>query len=69
MQTVTGKGVIGQIAQELSVPSIAAELGLYATIAYGLIGALLPGSPTFSKSNQEDVKKRGKGGFMLHSQL
>lgn len=61
--------MIGQIAQELSVPSIVAELGLYGTIAYGLIGALLPGSPTFSKSNQEDVKKRGKGEQFLHLQL
>lgn len=26
-----------------------------------LIGALRPGSPTFSESNQRDVKKRGKG--------
>lgn len=60
-EVATGKGVIGQIAQELSIPSGLAELGLYGTIAYGLIGALVPGSPTFSKSNQQDVKKRGKG--------
>ena len=53
--------MIGQIAQELSVPSTVAEVGLYATIAYGLLGALRPGSPTFSKSNQQDVAKRGKG--------
>ncbi len=26
-----------------------------------LIGGLRPGSPTFSESNQRDVKKRGKG--------
>ena len=67
LQVATGKGVIGQIAQELSIPPGLAELGLYGTIAYGLIGALRPGSPTFSKSNQEDVKKRGKGELIMQS--
>ena len=31
------------------------------TVTASLLGALRPGSPTFSESNQRDVKKRGKG--------
>ena len=61
MQVATGKGVIGQLSIETSLPSGAVEIGLLATIAYGFIGALRPGSPTFSESNKKDLKKRGKG--------
>ena len=34
-------------------------LKVYVTTS--LLGALRPGSPTFSESNQRDVRKRGKG--------
>lgn len=57
----TGKGPLGQLQLELGVPPIGADLIIFGSIAYSLLGALRPGSPTFSESNQRDVKKRGKG--------
>lgn len=60
-ELATGKGPLGQLQLELGVPPIGADLIIFGSIAYSLIGALRPGSPTFSESNQRDVKKRGKG--------
>ena len=44
----------------MSIPSLH-KLAMICDVSCSLIGALRPGSPTFSESNQKDVKKRGKG--------
>jgi photosystem II protein len=60
-ELTTGRGPLGQLQLELGLPPLGADLLVFGTIAYSLIGGLRPGSPTFSESNQRDVKKRGKG--------
>jgi photosystem II protein len=60
-ELTTGLGPLGQLQLELGVPPIGADIVIFGSIAYSLIGALNPASPTFSESNQRDVKKRGKG--------
>jgi len=60
-ELTTGRGPLGQLQLEVGLPPLGAELLVFGTIAYSLIGGLRPGSPTFSESNQRDVQKRGKG--------
>lgn len=57
----SGKGVLGQLSLETGLPQSAIEIGLVALIGYNLFSAVRPGSPTFSESNQRDVKKRQAG--------
>ena len=61
MQILTGKGPLGQLQQELSLPSYAVDLLVLGIIGYSVVGGLNPKSPTFSEENQRDVRKRGKG--------
>lgn len=56
-----GKGVLGQLSLETGLPQNVVELTLVAFIGYNAFSALRPGSPTFSESNQKDIKKRQKG--------
>lgn len=60
-EITTGKGVLGQLSLETGFPTGQIELALVALIGYNLFSAARPGSPTFSESNQKDVKKRQKG--------
>ena len=61
LQILTGKGPIGQVAQETSLPTSVVELLFLGIIAYSVIGGLNPASPTFSEENQRDVRKRKPG--------
>lgn len=60
-EIASGKGALGQLALETGLLQSWIEIGLVAGIGYNFISAVRPGSPTFSESNQRDVKKRQKG--------
>lgn len=60
LQLITGKGAIGQLNLETSVPPFALKAGLLAIVGFNLVTALLPNA-TFSDENQKDVRKRPAG--------
>lgn len=60
-ELITGKGAIGQLNLETSVPPFALKAGLLAIVGFNLVTALLPNA-TFSDENQKDVRKRPAGG-------
>lgn len=53
-------GPLGQVAQFTGLPMAAVNILLGAVLIHGLLG-LIPGGPTFSQSNQQDVMKRPAG--------
>jgi photosystem II protein len=57
----TGKGFIGQLSLETSLPPLAVNAIIAGIVGFNVLTALNPSSPTFSASNQQDVKKRPKG--------
>eukprot|EP00891_Asterochloris_glomerata_P009902 jgi/Astpho2/9902/Aster-06614 len=61
-EIATGKGILGQVALETGVPQSWVEIGLLVLLGYNVVAGLAPGSPTFSESNQADVRKRPAGG-------
>lgn len=69
MQILTGKGPLGQLQLELSLPSWAVDLLVLGIIGYSVIGGLNPKSPTFSEENQRDVRKRGAGQLLVPEAL
>ena len=60
LQLITGKGALGQLRLETSLPPSALKLGLLAIVGFNLVTALLPNA-TFSDENQQDVRKRPAG--------
>jgi len=61
-ELLTGKGVIGQLSLETSLPPGVLKLLIAGIVGINVITALGPGSPTFSEENQRDVRKRPAGG-------
>lgn len=57
----TGKGFLGQLSLETSLPAVAVKAIVVGIVAFNVLTALNPLSPTFSESNQKDVKKRPQG--------
>jgi len=55
-------GVIGQVSQFTGIPPFWVGIILAGTIAYNTFGALIPGSPTYSSANLNDVSKRPPAG-------
>ncbi|KAK9800345.1 hypothetical protein WJX73_006848 [Symbiochloris irregularis] len=58
---LTGKGALGQLQLETKLPPNVIDLLTLGLVGFNFLTALGPGSPTFSESNQRDVKKRGAG--------
>ena len=61
VQLFSGKGPIGQLALETSLPPNVIEGGLVAMLGYIVFQSLRPGSPTWSRENQQDIQKRPAG--------
>jgi photosystem II protein len=68
-ELLTGKGVIGQLSLETSLPPGVLKLLIAGIVAFNVITALGPGSPTFSEDNQRDVNKRPAGGVQKPSKI
>lgn len=60
-ELLTGKGVIGQLNLETSLPPYVIKGLIAAIVGFNLVTALLPNA-TFSEENQQDVRKRPAGG-------
>nr|WOH23173.1 chloroplast photosystem II subunit S [Lobosphaera incisa] len=60
-ELLTGKGPIGQLSLELGVDPGLINIFFLGLVAVNFVTALFPGSPTFSESNQQDVRKRPSG--------
>jgi len=60
-EILTGKGAIGQLSLETSLPPAVLNVLIGGIVVVNFITALNPNGPTFSKENQEDVAKRPKG--------
>lgn len=53
--------LIDQLPAETSLPPVAVNAVIAGIVGFNVLTALNPASPTFSDSNQKDVKKRPKG--------
>jgi photosystem II protein len=60
-ELLSGKGFLGQLSLEANLPPIAVNAIVAGIVGFNVLTALNPSSPTFSDSNQQDVKKRPKG--------
>jgi photosystem II protein len=58
----TGKGAVGQLSLETLLPRPLIGGLIVALVLFNFATALNPASPTFSESNQQDVRKRPAGG-------
>ena len=67
VQILTGKGPLGQLQLELSLPSWAVDLLVLGIVGYSVVGGLNPKSPTFSEENQRDIRKRGPGLLLVRA--
>lgn len=68
-ELLTGKGVIGQLSLETSLPPGVLKLLIGGIVAFNVLTALGPGSPTFSEENRRDVNKRPAGGVQKPSKI
>lgn len=60
-ELLTGKGALGQLRLETSLPPSILKASIGAIVVFNLVTALLP-QTTFSDENQADVRKRPAGG-------
>ena len=60
LQLLTGKGALGQLRLETSLPPAILKASIGAIVLFNLVTALLP-QTTFSDENQADVRKRPAG--------
>ena len=65
-ELLTGKGVIGQLNLEPSLPPYVIKGLIAAIVGFNLVTALLPNA-TFSEENQQDVRKRPAGETACHA--
>lgn len=65
-ELLTGKGVIGQLNLETSLPPYVIKGLIAAIVGFNLVTALLPNA-TFSEENQQDVRKRPAGESACHA--
>ena len=65
-ELLTGKGVIGQLNLETSLPPYVIKGLIAAIVGFNLVTALLPNA-TFSEENQQDVRKRPAGETACHT--
>jgi photosystem II protein len=57
-ELLTGRGPISQLHMETGLPFGVLYAVIIGLVGYSAYGALRPGSPTYSRANQEDVAKR-----------
>ena len=60
-ELLTGKGALGQLGLETRLPQPVVNWLVIAIVGFNVITALNPFGSTFSKENQQDVRKRPTG--------
>ena len=68
LQLLTGKGALGQLRLETTLPPFILKASIGAIVVFNLITALLP-QTTFSEENQQDVRKRPAGMLLKDNQF
>jgi hypothetical protein len=58
---VTGLGALGQLRLYTGAPQPIVDAAVFSIVAVNFITALAPGSPTYSRENQADIRKRPSG--------
>ena len=60
-ELLTGKGALGQLGLETRLPQPVVNWLVIAIVGFNVVTALNPFGSTFSKENQQDVRKRPTG--------
>ena len=60
-ELLTGKGALGQLGLETRLPQPVINWLVIAIVGFNVVTALNPFGSTFSKENQQDVRKRPTG--------